>query len=156
MLPFRLRYDAREWFKNLRNRREFRIDFDAFYFCFVAGVIAKRKESMKLEETAELVAYFPERYSARGKLLVGLFLKAELELLGVSMDERQEVHSTIARLVSPAAGHYLSDEGVREFNRYAHGGFDQLIDWFGDSFQTLETFVRAYKRKIDMAVQPSV
>ena len=150
MQPFRLRLDARQWFKDLRDQGVFKIEFDAFYFCFIAGVIARRKESVPSEETAELVAYFPDRYRSRGKLLVGLFLKSELELLGVSMDERLEVHSTIAQLVTPEAQNYLSDEGVREFNRYAHGGYDQLIEWFEDRPRSLETFLRAFKRRIDM------
>ena len=150
MQPFRLRLDARQWFKDLRDQGVFKIEFDAFYFCFITGVIARRKESIPSEETAELVAYFPDRYRSRGKLLVGLFLKSELELLGVSMDERLEVHSTIAQLVTPEAPNYLSDEGVGEFNRYAHGGYDQLIEWFEDRPRSLETFLRAFKRRIDM------
>ena len=109
----------------------------------------KRKEMVPLDETHELVAYFPDRYSSRGKLLVGLFLKSELELLGVSMDERREVHSTIAHLVMPEAPNFLSDEGVREFNKYAHGGYEQLIEWFEDRPRSLETFLRSFKRKVD-------
>ena len=151
MQPFRLRLDARQWFKDLREQRVFKTDFDAFYFCFIAGVTTKRKEDVPLDETAELVVYFPDRYSSRGKLLVGLFLKSELEVLGVSMDERPEVHSAIAHLVTPDAPNFLSDEGVREFNKYAHGGYDQLIEWFEDRPRSLETFLRAYKRRIDSA-----
>tara|TARA_R110002167_G_scaffold339578_1_gene547427 strand:+ start:1666 stop:2160 length:495 start_codon:yes stop_codon:yes gene_type:complete len=149
--PFRIRLDARQWFKDLRDQRVFKTDFDAFYFCFISGVTSKRKEAVPLDETAELVAYFPDRYSNRGKLLVGLFLKSELELLGVSMEERREVHSTISRLVTPEAPNFLSDEGVREFNKYAHGGYEQLIEWFDDRPRSLETFLRRFKRKVDQA-----
>ncbi|MCY4218433.1 MAG: hypothetical protein OXE56_04060 [Gammaproteobacteria bacterium] len=109
----------------------------------------KRKETIPQEQTAELVAYFPDRYKSREKLLVGLFLKTELELLGVSMDERREVHSTIARLVTPETSNHLSDEGVREFNKYAHGGYEQLIEWIDDRPRSLETFLRLFKRMID-------
>ncbi|ERS00385.1 hypothetical protein Q673_08855 [Marinobacter sp. EN3] len=149
MQPFRLRLEARQWFKELRDQKAFKTDFDAFYFCFIAGVTTKRKEAASPEETAELVAYFPDRYSSRGKLLLGLFLKSELEVLGVSMDERRDVYSTISRLVTPEAPNYLSVEGVREFNKYAHGGYDQLIEWFGDKPRSLETFLRGFKLKID-------
>ena len=148
MQPFRLRLDAQQWFKNLRDQGVFKVDFDAFYFCFIAGITTRRKESVPLEETAELVAYFPDRYASRGKLLIGLFLKSELELLGVSLDERREVHSTIAKLVTPEAPNFLSDYGVREFNRYAHGGYEQLIEWFDDRPRSLETFLRAYRRHV--------
>lgn len=152
MQPFRLRLNARQWFRDLRDQKVFKTDFDAFYFCFIAGVTTKRKESVPLDETAELVAYFPDRYSSRGKLLVGLFLKSELEVLGVSMDERPEVHSAIAHLVAPDAPNFLSDEGVREFNKYAHGGYEQLIEWFEGRPRSLETFLRAYKRRVDAAM----
>ena len=152
MQPFRLRLEAREWFKELRDQKVFRIDFDAFYFCFVASVTGKRKEDVPLDKTAELVAYFPDSYSSRGRLLVGLFLKSELEGLGVSMDERREVHSAIERLVTPYAHNFLSDEGVREFNKYAHGGYEQLIEWFEDRPRFLETFLRSYKRRVDAAL----
>lgn len=152
MQPFRLRLDARQWFKDLRDQKVFKTDFDAFYFCFVSGITMKRKEAIPQDETAELVSYFPDRYQTRGKILVGLFLKTELELLGVSMDERREVHSTIARLVTPEAPNHLSDEGVREFNKYAHGGYEQLIEWFEDRPRSLETFLRSFKRRIDSEV----
>lgn len=152
MQPFRLRLDARQWFKDLRDQGVFKIDFDAFYFCFIAGVTTRRKETVPLERTSELVAYFPDKYASRGKLLVGLFLKSELELLGVSMHERHEVHSTIAKLVMPGAPNFLSDEGVREFNRYAHGGYEQLIEWFDDRPRSLETFLRTYKLRVDTSL----
>ena len=153
MQPFRLRLDARGWFKDLRDQGVFKVDFDAFYFCFVAGVTARRKESVPLDQTAELVTYFPDRYASRGKLLVGLFLKSELELLGVSMDERREVHSTIGQLVTPEASNFLSDEGVRQFNRYAHGGYEQLIEWFEDRPRSLETFLRGYRHRVESTLK---
>ncbi|EKZ9200989.1 hypothetical protein RFA42_001748 [Vibrio vulnificus] len=149
MQPFRLRLDARQWFRDLREQKVFRTDFDSFYFCFIAGVTSRRKETVTQDETAELVSYFPDRYSVRGKLLVSLFLKSELELLGVSMSERREVHSTIAKLVTPESPNFLSDEGVREFNRYAHGGYEQLIEWFDERPRSLETFLRGFKLKVD-------
>lgn len=152
MQPFRLRLDARQWFKDLREQNVFRTDFDAFYFCFITGVTMKRKEAVSQEETAELVAYFPDRYSSRGKLLLGLFLKSELELMGVSMEERRDVYSTISRLVTPEAPNFLSDEGVREFNKYAHGGYEQLIEWFDDRPRSLETFLRGFKLKVDQNI----
>lgn len=149
MQPFRLRSDAKHWFRDLREQKVFKTDFDSFYFCFIAGVTSRRKETVTQDETAELVSYFPDRYNVRGKLLVSLFLKSELELLGVSMSERREVHSTIAKLVTPESPNFLSDEGVREFNRYAHGGYEQLIEWFDERPRSPETFLRGFKLKVD-------
>ena len=156
MQPFRLLLDARKWFKHLRDQGAFKIDFDAFYFCFIAGITTRNKQPASLDETAELVAYFPDRYSSRGKLLVGLFLKTELELLGVSMDERREVHSTIAKLVTPESPNFLSDDGVREFNKYAYGGYEQLLQWYEYPPQSIETFLRAFKGHVETSVNQSV
>jgi len=149
MQPFRVNKDAQEkFFKHLYDQKAFRIGFDAFYFCFIAGITTRKKEKLSNDETDELVAYFPDKYSSRGKLLLGLFLKTELELLGVSIDERKQVHTSIASLVNPE-GNFLSNDGVDEFNKYAHGGYEQLVEWFEEPPRSLETFLRSFKWKID-------
>lgn len=151
MQPFRIREDARTWFKDLREK-SFKTDFDSFYFCLMAGIASKRKQTVPLDSTAELVAYFPDRYSGRGKLLIALFLTCELRQLGVTMSEKRAVHSAIAQLVSPEAPNFLSDDGVREFNKYAHGGYEVLLEWFDDRPRSLETFLRIFKRKVDASL----
>ena len=149
MIPFRISLDARHWFRDLRNQEAFRIDFDAFYFCFITGITVKRKEMLSSEMTAELVDYFPDNYKARSKLLVSLFLHVELDMLGVSMQDRQDVHSAISKLVAPEARNFLSSDGVREFNKFSHGGYQQLIEWFDDRPRSLETFLQGFKRKLE-------
>ncbi|QKG23902.1 hypothetical protein ACTIVE_5545 [Actinomadura verrucosospora] len=157
MQPFRIRYDARNWFRDLRDKEKaFSTDFDSFYFCFMAGITMSQKKQVPVSDTAELIANFPEKYSGRGRLLVGLFLTRELEELGVTMDEKRAVHRAISSLVSPDAPNYLSDDGVREFNKYAHGGFDVLMDWFDDRPRTIDHFVRAYKRHVDTKLRSLV
>ncbi|MEV7862837.1 hypothetical protein AB0O86_29425 [Streptomyces hirsutus] len=157
MQPFRLRKDARDWFKALREDDSFKIDFDVFYFCFIAGIAKKQKLPVTNEYTAELVPNFPGRYADRGKLLVALFLARELDHLGVTMHEKKEVHSSIAKLVDPTAPHNLSDEGVKHFNQYAHGGYNVLLEWFAnDRPRSLETFLRTFKQKLDTALLPTL
>src|SRR5262245_30682661 len=108
MPPFRIREDARRWFKDLRDNG-FSADFDSFYFCFMAGITANRKLDAATATTAELVDYFPDRYKTRGKLLVAIFLSQELKELGVDMSEKKVVHAEIARLVMPESPNFLSD-----------------------------------------------
>lgn len=142
MTPFRIRIDARNWFKNIREDG-FSTDFDSFYICFLVGALSgTRKEDVGTAETAELVDYFPDRFRERGRLLIGIFLTAELNMLGIEMKEKKIVHNAIAKLVKPESPSYLSDEGVKLFNSYAHGGFDRLLDWFEDKPVRLETFLR--------------
>jgi hypothetical protein len=153
MLPFRVREDALVWFRELYSRKEFRINFDAFYFCFIAGIASRRKMNCAQDETPELVSYFPDNYNGiRGQSLIALFLKAELDELGVAMDEKGEkrdVHAAIARLVDYSSLSKLSADGVTQFNQYAHGGFEVLTEWFDDRPRSLETFLRAFKLKLD-------
>lgn len=158
MQPFRIREDALAWFKELYDRKEFRINFDAFYFCFIAGVTARRKLSLAQDETPELVNYFPEHYNgARAHALIALFLKTELDELGVAMGEQSEkrdVHAAIAKLVDYASLSKLSADGVALFNQYAHGGFEVLTEWYDDRPRSLETFLRTFKRKVDDSSMP--
>ena len=150
MQPFRLRKDARKWFKQLYDKKSFQIGFDCFYFCFVAGVTARRKTRIPQDETDELVAYFPDKYRSRGNLLVALFLKRELDTMGVGMADKKEVRSMVASLLTrEGAQHHLSDSGVREFNKYAHAGFDVIFDWYrGDAPRTLEAFLLSFRRNV--------
>lgn len=155
-MDFAIRKDAREWFRDIKSELTAlpgtvsASDFDAFYFCFVAGVAAKRKmKDTTGIETAQLVDNFPGPYKTRGRLLVSLFLSRELQFLGIAMSEKKTVHSAIARLVDPNAQNYLSDEGVREFNKYSHGGYEVLLEWFEYRPQSLETFLRTFKQRLD-------
>ena len=145
-MDFAVREEARTWFKEIRP--DLTIDFDIFYFCFIAGIKMVRKEDATSSDTASLVDYFPGAYKTRGRLLVALFLSRELNFLGVTIDEREIVHREIAKLVNPDAPNHLSDDGVREFNRYAHGGYDVLREWFDDRPRTLETFLRMFYLRI--------
>lgn len=157
-MDFAIRKDAREWFKDIR--ADFAAlpgtasapDFDAFYFCFIAGIAATRKKDVTTAETAALVENFPGPYRNRGRLLIALFLSRELDYLGVAMSEKKAVHAAISRLVDPGAPNHLSDDGVREFSKYAHGGYEVLLDWFDDRPRSLETFLRAFKLRVDGAL----
>ena len=161
-MEFRIRRDARNWFKYIKSNLTAHAgtpsapDFDAFYFCFIAGVADMRKKDVTTGETAELVEHFPGPYKKRGRLLVGLFLGRELEYLGVALTEKRTVHAAISRLVQPEAANFLSDEGVREFNKYSHGGFDVLLDWFDDQPRALESFLRAFRKKTDAILPRNV
>lgn len=123
-------------------------DFDILYFCFIAGVTANRKGDES--NSIPLIDYFPGNYrDARGNLLIALFLVHQLRHLGVTMDEKKTVRDHISRLVDPTAPNSLSDEGVREFNRFAHGGCEVLIEWFSeDRPRSLQVFLRIFNEKI--------
>jgi len=148
MTPFRIRNDAKKWFKNIRDDG-FNTDFDSFYICFLVGVLTStRKENVLTSETSELVDYFPDRFRERAKLLVGVFLTTELNILGIQMKEKKIVHNAIIKLVKPESPSYLSEEGVKLFNSYAAGGFEKLLDWFDEKPIRLATFLRELTRAV--------
>lgn len=147
-MDFAIRRDARNWFRDIRD--ELALEFDSFYFCFVAGITATRKSAVALAETDVLVDNFPSHYKSRGKLLVALFLSRELDYLGVEISEKRAVHAAIAKLVDPYASNHLSDQGVREFNKYAHGGYEVLLEWFDERPRSLETFLRGFRRNLEL------
>lgn len=156
MADFRLLKDARTWFKSLTTKDGgFGIDFEIYYFCLMAGLASgKKRVELSTTETAELVQHFPGRYKEKGKVIVGLFLARYLSSLGVDLKDKKQAHLQISKLISPTSPNYLSDEGMKELNKYAAGGYDEIIDWFEDSPKTLESFLRTFASKINFKIQP--
>ena len=148
-MAFRLRRDAKIWFKDLYETKEFTVDFDALYFCFMAAILTSRRApEAPAADTSELVDYFPGRYGERKQLLVATLLTAELKRLSVNMDNKEEIHATIGKLIHPNSPSQLSEEGVREFNRYAYSGYDVLKEWFEDRPRFLHTFLREFEAQV--------
>ena len=64
-MNFFIRKDARNWFKGIKSDltalrgTPSAPDFDAFYFCFMAGIAAGRKKDVPASEVADLVDNFP-------------------------------------------------------------------------------------------------
>ena len=86
-------------------------------------------------------------FRSQGELLVGLLIHAELSRMGIDLQERQFVYSTISELVITSPP-YLSNEGIKRMNQYAHGGFDILCERMDERPKSLETFVRKHHRLI--------
>ena len=70
---------------------------------------------------------FPSVFRSRGELLVGLLISTELSRMGIDLQERKSVYGTISELVITSPP-YLSNEGIKRMNHYAHGGFDVLCE----------------------------
>ena len=146
-MPFRLSKDAREWFRDLEDG--FEIDFDIYYLCLMAGLATGKKESVPTTQAPELVDYFPADYQSKRRVIVALFLSKELEALGISMSERNQVYGQIAKLVDPLTPSGLSDVGMREMNRYSYGGFDVLAnEWFEERPRIMEVFLPMFKKNL--------
>lgn len=143
---FQFRRDADRWFKDISSH--YPTKFDLYYLCAIAGIAAGRKTTVESDQVTDLVEYYPGDFKTRGRLLVGLLLCAELESLGITLEEREEVYGRIRGLLDPNSQSCLNDEGVKLMNQYANGGFDALCEYFSDRPRTAETFVQMYTKCI--------
>lgn len=150
-MPFRLRKDARDWFKRVAGDLE--LDFDMYYFCLMAGMAAGRKADVPFDQTTELVDNFPQKYISNQRLIVGLFLAREIECMGIDFANRDLMYKQIHDLVDINTSHMLSDAGMREINRFSYGGLAVLMERFEDPPVSLETFLPAFQRTVNDLAQ---
>ena len=143
---FMLRKEAEDWFKHIDD--DIKLKFDMYYFCFISGIAEKRKSNQSSTNTIEIVRDFPGPYKdGIGYRLIALFLSRELEQLGVDMKDKSNVRKVVTSLVSTSPP-YLSENGAKEFNKYAHGGYDVLTQWF-ERPNSMEAFLIEFHKKIN-------
>jgi len=150
-MPFRLRKDAKEWFKGVTD--DLGLDFDMFYFCLMAGLATGRKTFSSASEATDLAQDFPGEYRSRGRIIVALLLTRELKMLGIKFEERTALHREIGKLIDPLSSAHLSTPGMDAINHYASGGFDVLTEWFDDRPRHLETFLPQFRQQVKSALE---
>jgi len=146
-MGFRISKEAKDWFKYIRDNRDniFDTDWDIFYYCLMAGLLSEQKS--EASNTIEFHESYTKRYSPRAKLLIGLFLSKEIKKMGVSFDNKKEVNRVISNLIKPESPNYLTDAGLKEFNKYAYAGYESLCDSMEKPY-TLEDFLIAFDNYI--------
>lgn len=144
MARFRIRNDARTWFKQIAS--DFNTDFDQYYFCLMAGFAAQR--SNETGATSEFNDDFVQDYKEASRFLIGLLVTAELKTAGIGLGERDAVREMFKRLIDPRSPNQLTDDGMRRMNAYASGGYDFLADSREDKPFTSEEFLRDYAQLI--------
>ena len=149
MSAFRLRKEAKVWFKEISDKNNLSIDFDLYYFCLMAGLaVNMRKDDFLVSDTSELVEYFPGRYKDKSRIIISIFLSRQLSSHDIDLTDKKAAHTYISRLISPESQSLLSDDGMKQINAYAYRGFEELITWFSVKPHTLESFLRIFSQKI--------
>jgi hypothetical protein len=153
-MPFRLRSDACEWFKDIKQGLGSAPMFDMYYFCLLPGLATTTLVNVPDAETSELIDSFPGDYAAHGRLITALFLSRELKRQGVELNERTAVNTCIRRLVDPNSASRLSADGLKTLNQYAHGGYEVLSspEWFNERPRTLQNFLPLWHRHLKKAM----
>ncbi len=149
MARFRMRNDARTWFSQINDFEQFRVDFDQYYLCLMAGFASGR--STEGGASTEMVEAFVEEYKPASRFLIGLLVIAELKKGGIDVSERTAVRALFKRLVDPQSPNSLTDEGMRRMNAYASGGYDYLSEQRETKPYSGEEFLRDYVQLIGEA-----
>lgn len=149
MARFRMRNDARDWFSQIANFEQFKVDFDQYYLCLMAGFASGR--STEEAASTEMVEAFVEDYKPASLLLIGLLVIAELKKGGINVSERAAVRDLFKRLVDPQSPNNLTDGGMRRMNAYASGGYDYLSERRETKPYSGEEFLRDYVQLINEA-----
>lgn len=152
MARFRMRNDARTWFKQIADFEHFKTDFDQYYLCLMAGFSSGR--SNESGATTEMVENFVEDYKEASRFLIGLLVMAELKTAGIGILERDSVRDMFKRLVDPHSPNQLTDEGMRRMNAYASGGYDYLSERRETKPYSGDEFLRDYAQLINEAATP--
>lgn len=140
MAEFRFRRQADHWFKHIGEKEPFKTKFDRYYLCVLLG-LAGRRESNPMDAPG-FIDYFVDDYARQKLLLVGLLLRVELAHFGIELEDRDDVRDSLDRLVGPSG---LTAHGVSRLNAYASGGFDLLIEQYGEAQPyTPEEFLPRY------------
>lgn len=144
-MDFRIRKDARAWFKGLDSVIGASAKgFEYYYFCLCAGLMSGNKLSVTASDCDSLIDYYPAEYKVKGRILVAWMISKELETLGIDVAERARVHETIRILVDPHSSTSLSEFGMEQMNCYAAAGFDVLSEGIMEPPRVLPSFLLEY------------
>ncbi len=150
-MPFRIKEEARTWFQYIRPKMEY--DFDYYYLCLMVGLATRQKTPDLVQaDTTEITDDFPGEYRSRGRIIISLFLKIELDAAGISLNNRSDLNEYIHTLINPNSVNKLSSEGDAVLNKYADRGFEILKEWFGDKPRNLEIFLPLMKQRLSEAI----
>jgi len=147
-MAFRLSKRADQWFKHISGKNGFDLAFDSYYYCLIAGLKYKRKESLTGSQTTDIIQQFPKDYLPNKHLIIALFLYTELDKMGIDLHEKAILNKHLCQLIEPNSATNLSDEGMNILNQYSFGGFEVLQEKFNEPPRTLDNFLVGFYKFI--------
>lgn len=155
MAYFRLRTDAQSWFSEIADSPPFRVKFDVYYLCLLAGFASGRATELAgaVHPATDLVEKFVEDYRPASRLIIGLLVTAELRKSGIDVSEKAQVRALFKRLVDSESPNSLTELGMRRLNAYASGGYEYLAEQRDMKPYTAEEFIQSYTTLIEQAVE---
>ena len=153
-MAFRIKEPTISWFSNIFNKKPITTQFDIYYLCLMLGLATGRRSTPKNNDEKqpnEFIDYFIDDYKPVRRLIVGLLILSELKQLGLELDEKNDVQDVILKFIDSESPTSLSEEGMKELNRYASGGFDYLAEQLDSKPFHAEEFLRTYTKVLKKA-----
>ena len=148
MIAFHIRKDAQDWFKKIRKELDAQAgnagNMSMYYYCAIVGLGTKTQNfNVKSDQLASLVRHFPQQFEGNVRIIIAALLATEIENQGLRLDaaKRDQVQTYIRQFIQPESP-YLTADGVKKLDSFAHGGFDILRDEM-DAPETLEGFLKS-------------
>jgi hypothetical protein len=151
-MSFKMRGEVEDWFKHIFKTGPIQTKFDLYYFCLMMGLATGKTEPAT--NAVEFVGYFVGEYKQAQRLILGLFVLAETNRLGLDVSERKEVQSLINTYLDPANPAQLKEEGFARLNDYANAGFSVIAEAMeGTKPHEVETFLQWYSRELSNRIE---
>ncbi len=151
MADFRLREDADEFFRHIQGAQPIKSKWDIYHLCAMLGLFGQRSSDPGEAgiPAPVFVQYVIEDYKPVELIFVSLLLLAQMARVGYRVEDRKEIQELLSQLVNSRAL-ALGAEGVALLNRYASGGFDLLVERYGDAQpRSPEEFLPRYAEILD-------
>jgi len=148
---FRMKPEVDHWFKHIMNTGPIKTKFDLYYFCLIAGLV--KGQSIELVNGQEFNDTFVSEYQSSQRIILGMFLIAEMSRLGIEFDDREEIRILINKYFESSSTSNLKNEGYSGLNDYANAGFIFLRENYADTPRRVEDFLQWYITNISKQVE---
>jgi len=142
-MSFSLTNDCKNWFKEVAGKHKF-MDFDIFYFCYISGILSKKRNSLEGVNSEIFSKTFIEKYKDKSSLLISLLLTTEIERFSIDKTSKKEVNRFIESYLDINATNRMSNLGIKTMNEYSYGGYIYLSEKMYDKPRSIETFLLDY------------
>lgn len=149
-MGFKLPKEARSYFKLIddRSNNKFKILFDRYYLCLMAGFSCKTLGKQEEIENADFLDSYPELYVDKAELIAGLLINSEMERQGIDSTEQKSVENLILQVIDNNSSTKLSNKGLDLLNCYAASGMNFIRDNIPKTSE-LETFLVYYQQLLN-------
>jgi hypothetical protein len=148
-----MRSEVDDWFKHIFNTGPIKTKFDLYYFCLMAGLC--KGKMVRLQNGQEFIDNFVSDYKPSQRLIMGLFLIAEMSRLGIELNDKEEVRNLINKYFDPSTPSHLKIEGFSALNDYANAGYIYLFENYPEPPRRVEDFIQWYVKNISSEILTS-